>query len=189
MQTFFLFHQCNGNRHRQHLPPVRVALFAMIMGGARYWLLVTRYSLLVTRDFPTPRRAKHDTPRRSGALCHHNIAHQLIQLSCFTPIGLLCVNKNTAVIIGGWRLRTINRNSAVYLNISQHSNRRWRSIFKRLLSPALVIGQCGNKYNICGQNYKWLRKNPPWRDFLFTQTQFFNQCLVFRYVIFLDIRQ
>ena len=93
-----------------------------------------------------------------GALCHHNIAHQLIQLSCFTPFGLLCVNKNTAVIIGGWRLRTINRNSAVYLNISQHSNRRWRSIFKRLLSPALVIGQCGNKYNICGQHYKWLQK-------------------------------
>ena len=60
MQTFFLFHQCNGNRHRQHLPPVRVALFAMIMGGS---LLVTGNSLLVTRDFPTPRRAKHDTPR------------------------------------------------------------------------------------------------------------------------------
>jgi len=157
MQTFFLFHQCNGNRHRQHLPPVRVALFAMIMGGARYWLLVTRYSLLVISPPPSC-KARH--PRRSGALCHHNIAHQLIQLSCFTPIGLLCVNKNTAVIIGGWRLRTINRNSAVYLNISQHSNRRWRSIFKRLLSPALVIGQCGNKYNICGQNYKWLQKKP-----------------------------
>ena len=125
----------------------------------------------------------------SGALCHHNIAHQLIQLSCFTPIGLLCVNKNTAVIIGGWRLTTIKYKIASFIGYSRPSNPGWRSVFKRLLSPALVIGQCGNNYNICGQNCKWLQKNPPWRDFLFTQTQFFNQCLVFRYVIFLDIRQ
>ena len=68
MQTFFLFHLCNGNRHRQHLPPVRVALFAMIMGGGS--LLVTGNSLLVTRDFPTPPSCKARHPRRPVA--HEN---------------------------------------------------------------------------------------------------------------------
>lgn len=166
----------NAYIHRGALPHDHVHIFGILCGQSL--ISLPRYRNLSLAIF------------WSGALCHHNIAHQLIQLSCFTLIGLLCVNKNTAVIIGGWRLVTINRNSAVYLNISQPSNRCW-SFFSivGLLHPALVIGQCGNNYNICGQNCKWLQKNPPWRDFLFTQTQFFNQCLVFRYVIFLDIRQ
>ena len=42
--------------------PGKRALWAFVRRYKGGWLLVTRNSLLVTRDFPTPRRAKHATP-------------------------------------------------------------------------------------------------------------------------------
>ena len=58
-------------------------------------------------------------------------------LHCF-----IMVNKNTAVIKGGWRLTTIKGNSVAYSIYSQPSNPCWSKAFKGLLSPALVIIQC-----------------------------------------------
>ena len=97
---------------------------------------------------PTPNIAREFFNSRPAVINVSNSSRKIVRLNfcrllsdiIFSPI--VFINKNTAVINGGWRLRTINRNSVVYSIYSRPSNLVGVSTNKRFLHPALIIIQC-----------------------------------------------
>ena len=80
-------------------------------------------NFLDINSVPTPNIAREFFNSRPAVINVSNSSRKIVRLNfcrllsgiIFSPI--VFINKNTAVINGGWRLRTINRNSVVYSNI------------------------------------------------------------------------
>ena len=86
----------------------------------------------IAREFFNSRPAVINVSNSSRNIARLNFCRLLSDM-IFPPF--VFVNKNTAVINGGWRLRTINRNSVVYSIYSRPSNQSWSNSSRGSYTP------------------------------------------------------
>ena len=136
----------SGMLHQKHNPNTNIfnnSVFGIFTRSFSYCCHL-RWSIpnfLDINSVPTPNIAREFFNSHPAVINVSNSSRKIVRLNfcrllsgiIFSPI--VFINKNTAVINGGWRLRTINRNSVVYSIYSQPSNQSWSNSSRGSYTP------------------------------------------------------